>query len=158
MAAQINGHKEIRVQAIKNGTVIDHLQAGFGLLVIKLLGGIPAQKIVTIGANLKSKKLGLKDLIKIEDRELTEGEVNKIALMAPHATINIVRDYRVIKKIKPHLPEIIKGAVSCPNPRCITNHEIMPTIFHTSPNKKITDLSCHYCEKQFSQAEIVKYV
>ena len=158
MTAKTDNHKEIRVQAIKNGTVIDHLPASFGLLIIKLLGGIPARKIVTLGSNLKSRARGLKDLIKIEGRELTESEVNKIALLAPHATINIVRDYRVIKKIKPHLPEIIKGAVSCPNPRCITNHEIISTIFHTRIDKKIVTLSCHYCEKQFSQAEIVKYV
>lgn len=157
MTAKTN-HKEIRVEAIRHGTVIDHLPAGFGLLIIKLLGGMPARKIVTIGANLKSRALNFKDLIKIEDRELNEGEIDKIALMAPNATINIVRNYRVIKKIKPRLPENIRGAFSCPNPRCITNHETMTTVFHTSANKKIVTLSCHYCEKQFSQAEIVKYV
>ncbi|HBW74318.1 MAG: Aspartate carbamoyltransferase regulatory chain [Candidatus Magasanikbacteria bacterium GW2011_GWA2_45_39] len=158
MTAQTNNPKEIRVQAIKNGTVIDHLPAGFGLLVIKLLGGMPARKIVTLGTNLKSYARGTKDLIKIEDRELTKNEVDKIALIAPNATINIVRDYRVIKKIKPHLPETIKGAISCPNPRCITNHEAMTTMFHAHTNKKQVAILCHYCEKQFSQEEMVKYI
>lgn len=158
MAAHINNLKEIRVQAIKNGTVIDHLPAGYGLLIIKLLGGIPARQIVTIGANLKSKAFGLKDLIKIEGKELTENETNKIAILTSNATINIVRNFKVIKKIKPHLPEIIKNATLCPNPRCITNHETMSTIFHARIEKKRATFSCHYCEKQFSQAEIVKYV
>lgn len=158
MTAHINNLKEIRVQAIKNGTVIDHLPAGYGLLIIKLLGGIPARQIVTIGANLKSKALGLKDLIKIEGRELTKDETDKIALLTSDATINIVRNFKVIKKIKPHLPEIIKNATMCPNPRCITNHETISTIFHTQIEKKQAALSCHYCEKEFSQAEIVKYV
>ncbi len=158
MTPRSTPHNKIRVQAIKNGTVIDHIPAGYGLTIIKLLGGIPIHKVITLGFNLRSKALTHKDIIKIEDRELTEKEVGQIALIALNATINIVRGYRVVKKIKPRLPEILTGAVPCPNPNCITNHEKMPTVFYTRTEKKHISLSCRYCEKQFSQAEIVRYI
>ena len=123
MSAQTNNPQELRVQAIKNGTVIDHLPAGNGLLIIKLLGGIPKDKIVTLGVNLKSKAYGQKDLIKIENREHNQDEVDRIALIAPKASINIIRAYKVIKKITPQLPEKFKNIITCPNPSCITNNK-----------------------------------
>lgn len=158
MTATHTGTKEIRVHAIKNGTVIDHLPSGYSLPILKILGGVSEKKIITLGINLKSKALGRKDLIKIEDRELTQEEVDQIALMAPRATINIIRNFTVAKKIRPQLPRTLKGVVRCPNPRCITNHEIIATLFHTIIHKKQVALMCHYCEKQFPQAEIIRYV
>ena len=158
MSAQTNNPQELRVQAIKNGTVIDHLPAGNVLLIIKLLGGIPKDKIVTLGVNLKSKAYGQKDLIKIENRELNQDEVDRIALIAPKASINIIRAYKVIKKITPQLPEKFKNIITCPNPSCITNHERMQTLFKVLNKEHNLLLQCHYCEKQFPQTEIINYI
>ncbi|RLG59636.1 MAG: aspartate carbamoyltransferase regulatory subunit, partial [Candidatus Hydrothermarchaeota archaeon] len=88
--------KELRVLKIKNGTVIDHIEGGQALNVLKIIG-IP-KTTVTIAMNVPSKKTGIKDIVKVEGRELKEEEVNKISLISPRATINIIRNYEVVEK------------------------------------------------------------
>ncbi len=93
--------EELRVRSIKNGSVIDHITAGNALNVLKILDIIGTTKaIVSVAMNVTSKRLpyGRKDIVKIEDRELSPAEVDKIALIAPQATINIIRDYEVVQK------------------------------------------------------------
>lgn len=143
--------RPFKVFAIKNGTVIDHIPAGKGLLLIKTLKLPREKKIVTIGLNLKSKKLGLKDLVKIEDRELTQEEVNQVALFAPAATINIIRNFEVAKKMKVRIPAIIVNLLKCPNPKCITENEQVITKFYPLAQ----GFCCHYCERIFSEEEII---
>jgi len=90
---------------------------------------------------------GRKDILKIEDRELDPTEVNKIALIAPNATINIVREYEVARKERVELPEKVSGLVKCPNPNCVTNHEPVRTQFlvvHRDPVR----LRCGYCDRE----------
>ena len=86
--------------------------------------------VVTVGMFLESRKWTKKDIIKIEHKELTQAEADKIALLGPHTTISIIRDYRVVEKRASAIPERIVSVVRCPNPACITNHDQVPTDFH----------------------------
>lgn len=145
----------LSVAAIKNGTVIDHITAGQGLSIVNLLRLSHNHQQVTIGLNLPSKNMGYKDLVKVEGQELTKNDVDRVAILAPTATINIIKGYDVTKKFKVTVPEKIKGLFTCPNPVCITNHEAMTTLFTTIQNKKDLQLRCEFCEKIFSRAELV---
>ena len=89
-------NKELKVSAIKNGTVIDHIPAENLFKVISILGleNIPNQ--VTFGTNLESRKLGRKSIIKVADKFFEDAEINKISLVAPQAKLNIIRDYEVV--------------------------------------------------------------
>ena len=101
--------KELKVQPIKNGTVIDHITPGKALKVLDILN-LREENCFTISLlmNVESKTYGKKDIVKIENRELKPSEVDKIALIAQNATINIIRDSNVIKKYTVKLPEKIK--------------------------------------------------
>lgn len=141
--------KQLKVQPIKNGTVIDHIAAGAALKVLAILGisKMPTET-VSVLMNVLSKKYSKKDMVKIENRELNPKEVDKIGLIAPEATINIVKNYRVIVKHKVNLPEVVIGIVRCANPNCISNlKEPVKSKFaviSTSPLK----LRCYYCERE----------
>lgn len=142
----------IRVTALREGTVIDHLVAGTALKVLKVLG-IAFEGAVLIGLNLESRKMRLKDIIKIERREVTPKEVSKIALISPSATFSIIRDFEVVEKFKPTLPRVIEHLIRCPNPSCITSDERVRTKFvvlRTDPLR----VSCHYCERPQRKEEI----
>ena len=113
---------ELRVSKIRNGTVIDHVTAGEALHVLAILG-IDGQggEVVSLGMNVPSGRLGRKDIVKVEGRELSQSEVDVLSLIAPEATINIVRDYDVVEKLRVERPDAVSGVISCPNPNCITN-------------------------------------
>jgi len=136
----------LRVSKIRDGTVIDHITGGHALEVLKILGITDhVDGVVTVGMNVPSKTLGLKDMVKIEGRELKSEEVDKIALLAPHASINIIRDYEVIDKQLVRLPKIIKETVKCANPACISNSkEPVKSTFYVE-NEEPLLLRCHYC-------------
>ena len=145
--------KELKVAALKNGTVIDHLPSDKVFKVISVLHLKHYENQISIGINLDSKRLGTKGIIKIADRFLVETEVNKIALIAPQAKINIIKDYEVVEKFNLILPHEIKGMMSCVNPKCITNTEAVTTRFYVNRHDKKTMLKCHYCEREFNQEE-----
>ena len=145
--------KELRVLKIKNGTVIDHIEGGQALNVLKIIG-VP-KTTVTIAMNVPSKKTGIKDIVKVEGRELREEEVNRISLISPKATINIVRNYEVVEKRKVKIPEIVEGVLRCANPNCITNFEEATTRFITESKSPIK-LRCYYCERIMEQEDIVR--
>jgi aspartate carbamoyltransferase regulatory subunit len=140
--------KELKVPRIKDGTVIDHITAGNAVKVLHILG-IPKTTsfTVSVAMNVKSK-FGKKDIVKVENRELDPKEVDKIALIAPKATINIIRDYDVTKKHKVKLPDEIVGIVSCSNPTCVSNAnepvESRFKIISRDPPK----IKCYYCERE----------
>jgi len=145
------------VSKIKDGTVIDHITAGHALDVLKILGITGRVKgVVTVGINVPSKTLGLKDMVKIEGRELKAKEVDKIALLAPHATINIIRDYKVVAKQHVRLPKVIREAVKCANPACISNSKEPVTSTFYVENKEPLRLRCHYCGYIMEGQEIPK--
>jgi aspartate carbamoyltransferase regulatory subunit len=140
--------KELKVAALRNGTVIDHIPAGQVFKVVEILHLHHYENQITIGNNLDSKKMGSKGIIKISDRYIDEAEANKIALVAPEAKINIIRNYEVVEKRYVNLPQEIIEIVHCPNPKCITNNDPVRTHFHVrkQANGQIL-LHCHYCEK-----------
>ena len=140
--------KEFRVTPIKNGTVIDHITPGFALKVLHVLK-IPeaSSSVVSVAMNVKSK-MGKKDIVKIENRELDTKEVNKIALIAPKATINIIRDFNVVEKHKVHLPDEIVGIVKCSNPTCISNSKEPVKSRFLLVSKDPPRIKCYYCERE----------
>lgn len=147
--------KTLAVSAIRNGTVIDHIDAGRGMKIVKLLRLAGHQKKVSLGLNLDSGLLGLKDLIKVEDRVLTQQEANQVAILAPEATINIIKEYEVVEKFKVIVPEILEGVIPCPNALCISNHEDAGSSLHISQNgKRCIRLQCRYCRITFTQEEM----
>lgn len=141
--------KTLSVSAIKEGTVIDHIQAGQALKIIRLLGFSANENRVTVGLNLKSHSTGLKDIIKIENVFLTESQAAQIAIFSPSATVNVIENYKVAKKFRVRMPEAIAAVLFCPNSRCITNAETVPTFFSVEENNQHITLRCKYCEKIF---------
>jgi len=142
----MNDKKHLMVSAIKDGTVIDHIPAGSLFKVIAILGLDKIDNQITFGTNLESKKLGKKAIIKIADKFFPEEDINRIALVAPDAKLNIIRDYAVVEKKEVKVPDTITSIAKCVNPQCITNHEHVVTRF-TVISKKPVSLKCHYCEK-----------
>jgi aspartate carbamoyltransferase regulatory subunit len=142
--------KKLSVAAIEHGTVIDHIPAGQGMRIVRLLKLADHKKKVTLGLNLPSQSLGYKDLIKVEGREVSEEEANQIALFAPKATINIIRNYQIEIKFSVSLPQTISKILNCPNQKCITNHEHVVSRFNVSRFGHKVMLQCDYCEKVFA--------
>ena len=97
--------------------------------------------------------MGSKAIIKITDVFFHENEINKIALVAPEAKLNIIKDYEVVEKKLVEVPEVIVGIAKCVNPTCITNNEPVKTKFYVVSKKEVT-LKCHYCEKLMDQEHI----
>src|SRR5574344_1710136 len=145
--------EELAVAALKNGTVIDHIPTQSLFKVVNLLGIQKQTNSVTIGFNLDSKKCGKKGIIKIEDVYFPEDTLNRIALIAPHAKINIIKGYEVVEKHTVSLPDEIIGIVKCSNPKCITNNEPMKTHFHVIASDPLV-LKCHYCDRTVCDDEI----
>jgi aspartate carbamoyltransferase regulatory subunit len=143
--------KELTVSAIKNGTVIDHIPADRLFKVLSILNIDVMNSTITIGNNLESKRLGRKGIIKISEKQPSMDDINKIALVAPTARINIIKDYNVVEKNQVEIPEKIRGIFKCMNPKCITNHEDMLTHFAVVEKNGKLQLKCHYCEKLTDQ-------
>ncbi len=148
----------LAVSKIREGTVIDHIPAGKALQVLKILGisGREEYRVALI-MNVESRKLGRKDIVKVEGRELRNEEVHKIALIAPTATINIIRNYEVVRKVKVILPNVIEDIIKCPNPNCVTNlprEPIKPRfkVISRSPIK----LRCLYCGRYVGSDEVIR--
>jgi aspartate carbamoyltransferase regulatory subunit len=145
------------VSKIKNGTVIDHISGGHALDVVKILG-ITGRTggIVLIAMHVPSKQLTTKDIVKVEGRELKPEEVDKIALLAPHASINIIRNYKVANKKRVRLPDIIKGIAKCGNPACISNSKepIQPKFYVKSQDPLM--IRCHYCSYIMEKKDILE--
>jgi len=148
------GREELKVTAIGSGTVIDHIESEATFKVADILQVQQERNQVLVGVNLPSARLGTKGIIKIEKRELTPEEVNKIALIAPRATLNIISDYRVVGKSHVKLPDRIEGIVRCFNPRCVTNQQPVTTRFEVLQSTPPV-LRCLFCERIMKGADII---
>ena len=135
---------EMLVAAIENGTVIDHIPSEKTYQVAQLLKLAELETPVTIGYNFRSKKLGKKGIIKVEDKWFTDEEISRLSVVAPNIVLNIIKGFEVVEKKTVRTPEDIRGIVKCNNPKCITNNEPMRTHFHVQNGI----LTCHYCEKE----------
>jgi aspartate carbamoyltransferase regulatory subunit len=142
-----NSEKYLRVNAIKNGTVLDHIPSEQIYRVIDILGIADSTNPVTFGINLESRSMGKKGIIKLAERFFKDDELNKIALVAPMASVNIIRDFEVIEKKVLTIPESITGIAKCFNPMCVTNHQEIETKFKTIVKDNEIKLLCTYCEK-----------
>jgi aspartate carbamoyltransferase regulatory subunit len=145
--------KELQVSAVENGTVIDHIPAQKLFDVINVLGIAACDNTITFGYNLASNKLGKKAIIKISDKFLVDEEINKLALVAPSAKINIIQNFEVTHKKMVNIPEHVEGIARCVNPKCITNNQNVKTKFDVVGSSPIV-LRCHYCEKLTDQDQI----
>ena len=147
--------KELIVSAIENGTVIDHIPANKVFEVIKILDLENCDSPVYFGTNLESKKYGKKGIIKISDKFFKAEDINKIALVAPTATLIEIKDFDVVRKQMVQTPNNIEGIVKCFNPKCVTNAENVRTKFTVSKNElDRIQLKCHYCEKEQNLADV----
>ena len=145
--------KQLSVSAIENGTVIDHIPAKNLFKVIQILGLDRIDKQITFGTNLDSKKLKKKAIIKISGVFFEDKDINRIALVAPDAKLNIIRDYEVVEKKVVEVPDTIVGIARCVNPKCITNYETVTTKFRVVSKKNVS-LKCYYCEKITNQENL----
>jgi len=147
----------LHVSKIMNGTVIDHITGGHALDVVKILGITGREKkVITIAINVPSKRFKRKDIVKIEGRELNPQEVHKIALLAPHATINIIRQYKVVEKQRVKLPKLIENIIKCANPACISNsNEPVKAKFYVESEDPLL-LKCHYCSYIIEKNDVLQ--
>lgn len=148
--------EKLRVSKIEGGTVIDHIPSGRALTVLEILGITQeTDNPVSILMNVPSGKYGKKDIVKVEGRELGEEEINKIALTAPEATINVIRNFEVVEKKNVKLPKTIEGIVNCSNPTCITNASEPVTPKFEVVNKNPIKLRCTYCERITGEEKVL---
>lgn len=142
----------MEVRAIENGTVIDHIPPAALFKIITIMGlDRDTEYRMTIGTNLESKRMGSKAIIKINERYCEPQEIDRIALFAPDARVNIIRDFEVVEKRRVEVPQRIQGFVKCANPMCVTNHQPVETAFDVINRNGKVGLHCRYCEKLTSQ-------
>jgi len=144
--------KKVRqVEAIADGSVIDHIPPAATVQVANLISA--PEDCVLIGINFASRALGRKGIVKISGRELLPETISRLALIAPQATLSIIRDYQVIEKSRVPVPEAFVGIARCPNPNCITNHEECTTWFAVLDPEAMR-VRCRYCEREFLGPEL----
>lgn len=153
MSKPKSSNNELSVAAIKEGTVIDHIPADATFKVAAILKLREDSNMVSIATNLNSKSLGKKGIVKVSSKNLTEEEVNKIAVVAPNATVNIIKEYKVKEKINVILQKVIENVIKCFNPVCITNNEAIATKFYVEKEDPLK-VRCHYCERVMSKEDI----
>jgi aspartate carbamoyltransferase regulatory subunit len=148
--------RQLLVRRIKDGTVIDHIESGKALLVLRTLDITGKEgNVITVALNVPSSKHHKKDIIKVENKFLEKNETNKLALIAPHATINIIKEYRLVEKRKIQLPDSIIGVFKCPNLKCVTNSdEYIKPVINIIDKEKII-LRCRYCFRTLTINELV---
>ncbi|ALU11729.1 aspartate carbamoyltransferase [Ignicoccus islandicus DSM 13165] len=154
--------KEMKVSKINNGTVIDHIPPGRALEVLKLLGITGKEgKMILVAMNVTSNRMkgGRKDIVKIEGLYLSEDQIRRIALIAPTATINIIKNREVVEKKGVEIPDEVSGILKCSNPTCITrNEKVRVASKFRVINKNPLRLQCVYCESIIEEEEISKYM
>lgn len=146
--------RELKISAIREGTVIDHIPAKNAFKVAEILSLEKHENVTSIATNLFSKRMELKGIVKVGGRELTQEEVNKVALIAPDATVSIIKDYNVKKKFNLKTPDEVHGIIKCSNPKCITNVDLVKTRFSII-QKKPLEARCDYCERVMNEDELI---
>lgn len=146
--------KELIVSAIENGTVLDHLPADSVFTVVRILKLEELHEQITIGFNLNSKKYGKKGIIKVANKFFEPNQINKIALVAPTATIITIKNFEIIEKKNVEIPDEVIGLVKCINPKCITNNEKITTKFIVQNDLEEVKFSCYYCEKTMRKEDL----
>jgi aspartate carbamoyltransferase regulatory subunit len=144
----------LEITSIKNGLVIDHIEAGMGIKIFNYLNLDKTDDRVALIINAESKQLGKKDIIKIEKKDCNEIDYTVLGLLSPSITIDEVKDERIVKKIKPELPSHVENILICKNPRCITGVEkYVPHSFKLMNAEKGT-YRCEYCDEITKLSEV----
>ena len=149
-------NKKLSVEAIENGTVIDHIPAGLALTILRQFKLLHYGSAVTVGFNLPSKTQGSKDIIKITGVWLDDNAANRLALFAPEAVVNTIDHFKVINKRLLTLPDEIAEVFRCPNTNCASHGEPVKSRFYVRKQSGQTKLKCHYCEKTFSRDSVAE--
>lgn len=147
---------KLSVEAIEKGTVIDHIPAGKGLIILRQFKLLHYSSAVTVGFNLPSKTQGSKDIIKITGVWLDDNAANRLALFAPEAVVNTIDHFKVINKRQLTLPDEIAEVFRCPNTNCASHGEPVKSRFYVRKQSGQTKLKCHYCEKTFSRDSVAE--
>ena len=152
------GGEKLLVSKIREGTVIDHIPAGRALAVLRLIRPPPGARVALV-MNVESRRMGRKDIVKVEGVTLDEAGTAAVALIAPRATVNIVRDYVVVEKRRVRPPRLVRGVLRCTNPTCITRKpgEPVTPLFHLASEDPVA-VRCHYCGTLITQEEILEQV
>ena len=148
--------KQYSVEAIQNGTVIDHIPAGKGLAILRQFKLLHYGSAVTVGFNLPSKTQGSKDIIKITGVWLDDTAANRLALFAPEAVVNVIEDFKVVSKRHLTMPSEISEVFRCPNTNCASHGEPVASRFYVREKHGSTRLKCHYCEKTYSRETVAE--
>ncbi len=148
--------KQLSVEAIETGTVIDHIPSGLGLSILNQFKLLDYGSAVTVGFNLPSKTQGSKDIIKIKEVLFDEEAANRLALFAPEATVNLIENFQVVRKLQLKMPDTIGGVFRCPNPNCASRSEPVNSRFYVRQHQGQTRLKCHYCEKTFPREVVTE--
>jgi aspartate carbamoyltransferase regulatory subunit len=148
---------QLLIRRIKEGTVIDHVKAGEALRVLQILGITGKEgEIVSVAMNVPSSKIGKKDVVKVANRFLKSEETDKLALVAPQATVNIIKNYKVAEKRKVELPQVFKGLLKCPNPTCVSNMTHEPIVSTIDViDKDVPLLKCRFCQRLISPSDTI---
>lgn len=142
-------HKEkLVVEAICNGTVIDHIPADRTLQVVAFL--TTDKDCYFLGVNLNSTSVGKKGIVKLQDKKISDRQLQILAALAPKATVNVIENYRIIEKKELTAPKDVVNLFKCPNARCVSNHEDIDTRFTLG----ISEHCCFYCERSFSVSRL----
>ena len=158
MSVTIANKDKLLVEAIADGTVIDHIAPGQAINILRMFKFLSRNNQLTVGFNLRSGNLGKKDIIKISNVVFSPSETEQLALLAPSATINQIESYKVVDKYKLRLPREAVGIFACPNSNCITNFERdAATRFKISKNGGTVMMKCHYCEKVFERELVLRH-
>ena len=133
----------LEITSLKNGIVIDHIKAGKGLKIFNLLALDNIEDEVALILKADSKVMGKKDIIKIEN--IDDLNLDAVSIIDPTATINIIKDERVIEKKNLELPEKIEGILTCQNPKCVSTSERSVTSRFDLINRDEKIYKCAYC-------------
>ena len=149
--------KTLKISKIKEGTVIDHIPAGKGLKVLSILGiSENGTNTVSIAMRVQSGHLGQKDVVKVENRSLGKDELDKLSLLAPEASISIIRNFEIVEKFKLSIPDSVSGIFECQNQNCISKTREPVTPSFQVISKKPIVVKCVFCERTIAEGEIHK--
>ncbi len=146
----------LTISKIRDGTVIDHIPSGKALEVLKILGiKRGSRERVSMAMNVESQKMGRKDIVKVEGKFISEEELNRISLIAPEATINIIENFEIKRKFRVSIPESVEKLLRCPNMSCISNDNKEPAtpIFRIEKTDNQVVAVCVYCGKKVYEIE-----
>ncbi|MGG7177048.1 aspartate carbamoyltransferase regulatory subunit [Clostridium paraputrificum] len=144
----------LEITSIKNGLVIDHIEAGMGIKIFNYLNLDKTNYRVALIINAESKQLGKKDIIKIEKDDCNDIDYTVLGLLSPKITIDEVKDEKIVAKIRPELPEKVENILMCKNPRCITGVEKYVPHSFVLMNREKGTYRCEYCDEVTKLSEV----